>query len=93
MGPKGSRRSRGGGGAVWVLGAAEEIVGAHAVIVAGAADEVQPRLARAVFIVAQKRLGNVQRRRSGALGNIAFMTENGKRLRECSVHADHAPFR
>ena len=49
--------------------------------------------ARAVFIVAQKRLGNVQRLRGGALGNIAFMAENGKRLRESSVHADHAPSR
>ncbi len=31
----------------------EEIVRAHAVIIARAADELQPRLARAVFVVAE----------------------------------------
>ena len=87
------RRPCGAQGGVGPFAAAEQEVRAHAVIVAGAADEAEPRLARAVFIVAQKRLGNVQRRGGGALGNIAFMTENGKRLRECSVHADHAPSR
>ena len=69
----------------------EEIVRAHAVIIARAADELEPRLARAVFIVAQKCLTDVQIRRHGALREPLGRAKRLQPIRKAAFQRDR-PF-
>ena len=66
--------------------AAEQVVGGHAVVVAHAADEGKPRLARAVFIVAQQRLTYAEVGRGLALADIFLPAQRRERLGKGSVH-------
>ena len=87
---KGQGRLERAGRRVLAVAAAEQIVRRHAVIVAGAAHELQSGLARAVLIVAQQRLADAEIGRHRALAQIPLSAQGRERLGKASVHGMHS---
>ena len=73
-------------GAVPTQGAPQQIVRRNMIIVARLHHKRKPRLADAVFIVAQQRLGNAQLRRRLALGDAPLLPQQAQRAGKISCH-------
>ena len=72
------------GAAARLISPAEQVVRRDAVVVACAHDEVEPRLARAVFVVAEQRLAYPQLGCRLALAEAALVAQRAHGLAECS---------
>ena len=71
-----------------LLRAAQQIIRADAVILAGLADKGQPGLPGAVFIMGEQRLADVQIRRRRTLRQTSGPPQGGHGVRKTSCHID-----